>query len=75
MVIACMLKGLTLYDTVLGVIDTKQGCHPSDSSEAIDNPFVFPGTLFEGLKVGIAACILSLCTNLFATALVAYKAW
>ena len=68
-------KVLTLYGAVLGVIDTTQGCHPSDSSEAIDNPFIFPGTLFEGLKVGIAACILSLFTNLFATLLVAYKAW
>ncbi|PIL25996.1 hypothetical protein GSI_11750 [Ganoderma sinense ZZ0214-1] len=64
-----------LVTFILGVIDTVKGCHPSESSEGDDTPFVFPGTLFEGLQIGVAACVLSLSTNLLATALVAYKAW
>ena len=63
------------YGAVLGVVDTVQGCHPSESSEGEDTPFIFPGTLYEGLQIGIAACVLSLSTNIFATLLVAYKAW
>ncbi|KAM5535101.1 hypothetical protein V8D89_011187 [Ganoderma adspersum] len=31
--------------------------------------------MFEGLPEGLAACVLSLSTNIFATLLVGYKAW
>ena len=33
------------------------------------------GSMFVGLPAGIAACVLSLSTNVLATALVGYKAW
>ncbi|KAM5537428.1 hypothetical protein V8D89_008947 [Ganoderma adspersum] len=70
------ISGVFLLATfILGVVDTVQGCHPSESSEGEDTPCIFPGTLYEGLQIGIAACVLSLSTNLFATLLVAYKAW
>ena len=52
---------------VLGLIDTKGSC-----------PSVYPsgdGMLYEGLSYGLAASILSLCTNVFATLAVAFKAW
>ena len=33
------------------------------------------GTLYEGLSYGVAASVLSLSTNLYATTAVALKAW
>ena len=33
------------------------------------------GTLYRGVPIGIAACVLSFCTNLLATLLVGFKAW
>ncbi|KAM5536435.1 hypothetical protein V8D89_009871 [Ganoderma adspersum] len=33
------------------------------------------GTMFEGLPIGVAACGLSLSTNVLATSLIGYKAW
>ncbi|KAM5536425.1 hypothetical protein V8D89_009861, partial [Ganoderma adspersum] len=35
----------------------------------------FPGNLFEGIPIGIAACVLSLSTNILATCLVSCKVW
>ena len=34
-----------------------------------------PGTMFEGIRIGVATSVLSLSTNILATLLVAYKAW
>ena len=52
---------------VLGIIDTQKSCL------AIAGPGL--GTLYEGSSYGVAASLLSLCTNVFATLAVAYKAW
>ncbi len=62
-------------NAVLGVLDTTQSCRPSESDGYIDDTISFPGTLFEGLPIGIAVCVLSLSTNILATLLVVYKAW
>ena len=66
------------YHAVLGVIDSAHGClpiqaelSPSDITSLI-NPV---GTMFEDLPIGVAACVLSLSTNVLATFLIAYKAW
>ncbi|KAI1795718.1 hypothetical protein LXA43DRAFT_1080150 [Ganoderma leucocontextum] len=70
--------GLFLLATSsLAVVNATQSCRPSQPFVTADGPnsLNFPGTLFEGLPLGIAACVLSLSTNLLATLLVAYKAW
>ena len=67
-----------LCDQVLGVVDCSNSCQSSHGGwyDFIDKPGSnVPGSLFEGLPIGTAACVLSLCTNLVATLLVAYKAW
>ena len=68
---------LTRFDPGLGIGDTLNPCQPimgwydySDSSSTN-----VPGILFEGLRIGTVASVLSLCTNLITTLLVAYKAW
>lgn len=56
------------------------GCHPSyvfystDIFSSVSDP-VFLGTMYEGLPIGLATCVLSLSTNIIATLLVGYKAW
>ena len=56
------------------------GCHPylkaytDDVYSLAGDPVLF-GTMYEGLPIGLATCALSLCTNLLATLLVAYRAW
>ncbi|PIL33724.1 hypothetical protein GSI_04349 [Ganoderma sinense ZZ0214-1] len=52
---------------VVGVVDTTQSCRPPRSDAGNFTP--------ERPSVGIAACVLSLSTNLLVTLLVAYKAW
>ncbi|KAM5536427.1 hypothetical protein V8D89_009863 [Ganoderma adspersum] len=71
--------GLFLLATlVLGLADSVRGCRaipaqfdPIDMTDYI-NPV---GTMFEGLPIGVAACALSLSTNVLATSLIGYKAW
>ena len=77
---------LTLNHAGLGASNAIQTCHQLSGGSnvegiSLDSPLLgigtasFAGALFEGLSLGIAACALSLGTNLFTTLLVAYKAW
>ncbi|PIL28060.1 hypothetical protein GSI_09812 [Ganoderma sinense ZZ0214-1] len=60
---------------VLGVIDTAFGCNMSlHWSQPLAN-IPIPGAMYKGFSAGIAACVLSLSTNLLATLLVGWKAW
>ncbi|KAM5537901.1 hypothetical protein V8D89_008377 [Ganoderma adspersum] len=66
MIVKAVCGVFLLATFVVGVVDTAQSCQPprSASSFAPARP-----------SVGIAACVLSLSTNLLVTLLVAYKAW
>ncbi|PIL29565.1 hypothetical protein GSI_08201 [Ganoderma sinense ZZ0214-1] len=72
------LLALLLATFVLGATDTAWGCRaPYRVAPLTIYSFVPLGTSpgHAGLPLGIAACALSLATNLLATLLVAYKAW
>lgn len=68
---------MILWDSVLGVIDTRRSCALPVLESILEDGgrLSIPGTLFEGLPIGIATCVLSLTTNILATLLVAYKGW
>ncbi len=72
-------RSLGLYPSqVLGLVDSVRGCRPiGDQFDPLDiSDFINPvGTMFEGLPIGVAACALSLSTNVLATLLIGYKAW
>ncbi|PIL26809.1 hypothetical protein GSI_11070 [Ganoderma sinense ZZ0214-1] len=66
--------------TVLGALDTAECC--ADGQPLAGLPSAGPGDDGESpppgprvLSLGLAACVLSLATNLLATLLVGYKAW
>ncbi len=58
----------------MGNVDIKISCLDFDSNP-LDPHAVGIGTLYEGVSYGVAATVLSLSTNLFATIAVAVKAW
>ncbi|KAM5535325.1 hypothetical protein V8D89_011010, partial [Ganoderma adspersum] len=69
---------ILLATLALGVIDSSQSCQPYQ----VPGPMItiatddsVPGSLFEGVPIGVATCVLSLSTNMLATLLVAYKSW
>ena len=71
-------QSIAFYPQVLGIVDSVRGCRaipaqfdPTDMTDYI-NPV---GTMFEGLPIGVAACALSLTTNVLATSFIHYKAW
>ncbi|KAM5536418.1 hypothetical protein V8D89_009854 [Ganoderma adspersum] len=64
-----------LATLIVGAIDTTQSCQLSKLDTPNFNTLNIMGTLFEGIPIGIAVCVLSLITNLLGTLLVAYKAW
>ncbi|KAI0808410.1 hypothetical protein C8Q74DRAFT_134689 [Fomes fomentarius] len=71
---------LILGTAALGIADTTHSCmHTHRSSVALASGnfnSTFPvGTLYQGDGTGMATCVISLVTNIAATALVAYKAW
>ena len=63
----------------LGTVDMKHSCtYPlyfGSASRQIDPNADGSGTLYEGVWYGVAASVLSLATNLYATGVVALKAW
>ena len=63
----------------LGTVDTKRTCayplYSGSGSRQLDSNADGSGTLYQGVSYGIAASVLSLATNLYATAAVALKAW
>ena len=63
------------YDAVLGLVDTPLGCRSAFIPSQITYFGTAIGSMFEGLSVGLTACVLSLSTNILATLLVGYKAW
>lgn len=68
------------YCLALGIVDTTHSCmHTHRSSVALASGNLnstFPvGTLYQGDGTGMATCVISLVTNIAATALIAYKAW
>ena len=74
----CFYANISLsdaYDAVLGQVDTPLGCRSAFIPSQITYFGTAIGSTFEGLSVGLAACVLSLSTNLLATLLVGYKAW
>lgn len=69
-----------LHVPVFGVVDSAKSYQSFKSDKASygfsDDPGAnVSGSLFDGLPIATGACVLSLCTNLVATLLVAYKAW
>ncbi|KAI1786143.1 hypothetical protein LXA43DRAFT_1034827 [Ganoderma leucocontextum] len=75
-IVKAVFSVLLLATFVLGVADTAWGCRsPYRVMPFNFYSFVPLGTSFEGLPIGIAACVLSLGTNLLATLLVGCKAW
>ncbi|RPD53457.1 hypothetical protein L226DRAFT_151187 [Lentinus tigrinus ALCF2SS1-7] len=73
---------LVIATMLTGILDTKDACTPQAtlftiySSYAADTVEVLnAGSLFGADKWGIATAILSLLTNMVATALIAYRAW
>ena len=67
------------YHTVLGGVSAAKGCHPVFGAENLaSNDVSFNtqfGTVYQGIPSAVAASVLSLSTNLWATFLVGYKAW
>ncbi|KAM5545305.1 hypothetical protein V8D89_000918, partial [Ganoderma adspersum] len=71
---ACV--ALCLVTFALGSADTNNACTSSSiESEWLPNRKIGTGNLYEGSPYGVAATVLSLCTNLCATIAVALKAW
>ncbi|PIL28082.1 hypothetical protein GSI_09836 [Ganoderma sinense ZZ0214-1] len=69
------LCGALLSVTLLvGAVDSTQSCQlwKLDPDPDISGKM---GTVFEGIAIGLSACILSLSTNALATLLAACKAW
>lgn len=59
----------------MGVVDAVTACSNGQNYQKLDQHATGTGNLYEGVSYGIAATALSLGTNLFATATVAFKAW
>ena len=63
----------------LGTVDMKHSCtyplYSGSGSRQLDSNADGSGTLYQGVSYGIAASVLSLATNLYATVAVALKAW
>ena len=57
-------------------MDTIYACkYYSGGTIQVDRKSVGSGSLYEGVSYGVAASVLSLCTNLYVTTVVALKAW
>lgn len=60
-------------------MDTRRSCVVYDTIVLFNGGGIprlsVPGTMFEGIPIGVATSVLSLSTNILATLLVAYKAW
>ena len=56
---------ITFGFAALGIVDTNASCGKINAM----------GELYQGFVYGVAATVLSLATNLFATAAVAVRAW
>ena len=67
--------------SALGVIDTRGTCldlYDSWDGSTVGSGLIIYGAqggLYQGTPYGLAASVLSLSTNFFATSIVAYKAW
>ncbi|TBU51712.1 hypothetical protein BD310DRAFT_1003719 [Dichomitus squalens] len=68
---------LLLTTFALGAVDLKSTCYLLNGKlgGSLNGNAVVPGGMYAGTPYGIAATVLSLSVNLFATILVAYKAW
>lgn len=69
----CDVEILFLF-TALGTVDTAYACNGGGSWEP-DPHATGTGSLYSGFSYGLAATALSLGTNLFATVVMAVKAW
>lgn len=69
---------ISTVSTALGIVDTKYTCELSLGSSGPWNPDPHAdgnGNLYEGFSYGVAATVLSLSTNLFATGAVMMRSW
>ncbi|KAM5546327.1 hypothetical protein V8D89_000453 [Ganoderma adspersum] len=67
---------LLLATFALAIVDTRYTCMDySLDSPLLKQKAAESGRLYKGASCGVAASVLSLCTNLYATAAVALKAW
>ena len=67
---------LKLYTAALGVAATALSCDAHQRGLYAQCAVMFTtGVMYERFPAGIAACALSLVTNVFTTGLVGYKAW
>ncbi|KAM5536302.1 hypothetical protein V8D89_010038, partial [Ganoderma adspersum] len=78
-IVLCASVALLLTTFGLATVDTTYTCtysiiHGPDSTQ-LDPKAIGNGTLYGGVSYGVAASMLSLCTNLYATTAVALKAW
>ena len=70
------LRNSNSTDVALGVAATALSCDAHQRGLHSQCAVMFTtGVMYERFPAGIAACVLSLVTNVFATGLIGYKAW